>query len=166
MENNLLICGAGGFGHVVKEIAEESGDFDKIAFLDDCSPLAIGKLVDVEKFRGEYAYAAVAIGKSDVREDIFSRVKAVGYALPPIVSRKAYVSKTAKLGDGVIVEPLAVVNTAAEIEEGTFICVGAIVDHNGKVGRFSTLQSGCAVAANAVVPEKTVVDYNKAYTNR
>ena len=40
---NLLILGAGQYGQVAKEIAEETGYFDKIAFLDDNSEQAIGK---------------------------------------------------------------------------------------------------------------------------
>lgn len=164
--NNLLICGAGGFGHVVKEIAEASGIYDRISFLDDYSPIAIGRLADLENFRREYTNAVVAVGKGDLRERIFLRLKDAGYALPPIVSPKAYVSPTANLGEGVVVEPLAAINTEVEIGEGTFICVGTIVDHNSKVGRYSTLQSGCVVAANSIVSEKTLVDYNKVYADR
>lgn len=47
-KNNLLILGAGEFGHVVKEIAEDIGIFDKIDFLDDFNPLAIGRFDDIK----------------------------------------------------------------------------------------------------------------------
>ena len=32
---NLYILGAGGFGHVIKDMAEQSGKYTKICFLDD-----------------------------------------------------------------------------------------------------------------------------------
>ena len=34
---NLYILGAGGFGHVIKDMAEQSGKYTKICFLDDTS---------------------------------------------------------------------------------------------------------------------------------
>ena len=60
MNRKLLILGAGMFGMVVKEIAEEMGTFEQISFLDDTFgnvwPMCdsrnnhIGKLEDYLKF--------------------------------------------------------------------------------------------------------------------
>lgn len=47
---NLYILGAGGFGHVIKDIAEQSGKYKSIKFLDDNSNEAVGKLSDLPKF--------------------------------------------------------------------------------------------------------------------
>ena len=38
---NLYILGAGGFGHVIKDMAEQSGKYTKICFLDDNSNEAV-----------------------------------------------------------------------------------------------------------------------------
>ena len=35
--SNLLILGAGGFGHMVYECARQSGKYEEIAFLDDAA---------------------------------------------------------------------------------------------------------------------------------
>ena len=53
---NLLILGAGGFGHMVYESAMATRQFDKIAMLDDAckESCVIGKLVDYKEFRKEY----------------------------------------------------------------------------------------------------------------
>ena len=49
---SILIIGAGGHGQVVAEIAEDCG-YLKIAYLDDNSDLAIGKINEMDKFRSE-----------------------------------------------------------------------------------------------------------------
>lgn len=59
MEKNLLILGAGGHGHVVRETAEAMNVFDKIDFLDDISENSIGKLNDISELSKEYRYTFV-----------------------------------------------------------------------------------------------------------
>lgn len=166
MDKNLLILGAGQYGHVVKEIAEDTGIFDKIDFLDDFAPSAIGRFDEIEKFKTEYKNAVVALGNADLREKLIGNLILAGYNLPAIISPKAYVSKSAKLGYNTIIEPLAIVNTESEIGNGTFICAGAIVNHNVKIGECCLLQCGSVVPANSVVAPKTTLDYNKAYDGR
>ena len=53
---NLLILGAGGFGHMIYENAQATRQFDRIAMLDDAAkePAVIGKLVDYKALRREY----------------------------------------------------------------------------------------------------------------
>lgn len=50
---NLIILGAGGHGRVVADIAEQTGKYDKIVFLDDNSndDKVIGKCSDYKKFK-------------------------------------------------------------------------------------------------------------------
>ena len=165
-ENNLLILGAGEFGHVVKEMAEDIGIFDKIDFLDDFNPLAIGRFDDMEKLKSEYKNAVVALGNAELRLGYIEKLRAAGFQIPAIISPKAYVSKSAKIGYNTIIEPFAVVNTECEIGNGTFICAGAIVNHNVKIGDCCTLQCGSVVPANSNVEAKTTLDYNKVYDGR
>lgn len=44
IKRNLLIIGAGGHGRVVKEVAEALESYQKIDFVDDNSPEAVGKV--------------------------------------------------------------------------------------------------------------------------
>ena len=94
-ENNLLILGAGGYGHVVREIAEDSGIFDKIDFLDDSSPLAIGKFGDAEKFLKGYPNAVVALGNAELRLGYIEKLRAAGFQIPAIISPRASAARCA-----------------------------------------------------------------------
>ena len=76
--SNLLILGAGQYGSVVYEIAESLQCYNKINFLDDKNPVAIGILQDYTKFVGEYDSAIVAIGNPDIRLNYIEKLKAAG----------------------------------------------------------------------------------------
>ena len=64
---NLLIIGAGQYGMVAKEIAESMKCFEKIDFVDDVYPSAVGKICDINKLIHEYDSAVVAIGNTELR---------------------------------------------------------------------------------------------------
>lgn len=142
----LLIVGAGGYGRLVREIAELTG-FVTVDFLDDNSPLAVGKIDEIEKIEDKYDGSIVAIGNPDIKEKIFRRLKKPVSVIHP----KAVVSKTAGIGKGCVVEANAVVNSEAVVKDGSFICAGAVVNHNSVVGEFSQIDCNSVVAMGAEV---------------
>lgn len=155
-----MILGAGGYGHVVREIAEDSGIFDKIDFLDDSSPLAIGKFCDAEKFLKGYPNAVVALGNAELRLGYIEKLRAAGFQIPAIISPKAYVSKSAKIGNGTIVEPFSAVNANSEVGIGVLLRCGSVIDHNAKVGDFCYIDCGVVVKANNSVGFKIKIAAN------
>ena len=154
---NLLILGAGQYGCVVRETAEAMGCFEKIAFLDDNSPLAMGKLAAYEGFAREYGCAFVAMGNPALRIQWLEKLELAGYELPVLIHPRAYVSPSAILGKAVIVEPMAVVNAQAVVETGGLLCAGSVVNHNAYVMPVCQIDCNAVVAANATVPEGTKV---------
>ncbi len=150
-KDNLLIVGAGGYGKLAREIAVATGDFDKIAFLDDVSKEAIGKIEEASRFAREYGYAFVAIGNAKIRRELLSRLKNCGYRIAILIHPQSYVSPSANIGEGCCVEPFAVVHTGAMIGEGCLICAGAVVNHEANLG------VGCHVDCNATIPARAYV---------
>lgn len=57
----LLIVGAGGYGRLVKEIAELTEQFEQIDFLDDAYEGAVDKLCDLKGLQKNYDGCVVAI---------------------------------------------------------------------------------------------------------
>lgn len=165
-KKNLLILGAGQYGQVVQETAEAMGCFDKIDFLDDNSPLALGNLADYEMLRQEYSCAFVAMGNPQLRMQWLDKLEQAGYELPVLVHPKAYVSPSAKLGQGTIVEPMAVVNTEAIVDEGGLLCAGCVVNHNAYVMPACQIDCNAVVASNAVVSAGTKVPSGTVYERK
>ena len=129
MNKNLLILGAGGHGKVVKEIAEALG-YTNIAFLDDNSAEAIGKIADSKAFVNQFQEAFVGIGNNKFRGELLTRLEQEGFIIPVITHPTAYVSKSAVIGKGTVVEPMAIVNANSKIDTGCIVSVGSIVDHD------------------------------------
>ena len=133
---NLLIIGAGGHGKVVAEIAADCG-YRKIDFLDDNSSDAIGKISDLEKLEG------------------------LGYQVPVLIHPTAYISRTAKIEKGTVVEPKAIVNVNTTIRTGCIISVGVIVDHDVIIEKCCHINAGAIVKAGATIEEYTQLEAGK-----
>lgn len=164
MNKNLLILGAGGHGRVVKEVAEAMGVFEKIDFLDDDSELAIGKLSDNEELLGKYSYAFPAFGDSELRMKWIEKLEENCYTIPGLIHPTAFISPSASVYPGTVVEAKAMVNTNVVIEKGCIIGLGAIVDHDSFIGFGCHIDCGAIVKAHCAVLAKTKVDSGKVIT--
>ena len=157
MNKNLLILGAGQYGQVAKEIAQDMGCFEKIDFLDDEKEFAIGKLSEYEKYSSSYSYAIVAMGNPKLRIDWIIKLEEACYKIAILVHPKAYVSPSAQIMKGSIIEPKAVVNTGCIISIGCIISAGAVVNHNSMCSDGVHVDCNATVSSNTLVPAGTKV---------
>ena len=164
-DGRLLIIGAGRFGQMVREIALETESFSQIDFLDDSSPLAIGKIEELSAYLEDYGCAICAIGNSAARERITEHIVSCGYRLPRIVSPYAYVSPSSVLGDGVIVEPMAVVQMGVSVGRGSIVSSGAVLRHDSRVGNMCHVDCGSVVRSGSAVPDGTKVECLTVFEN-
>lgn len=153
MNKNLLILGAGGHGKVVKEIAEALG-YKNIAFLDDNSQEAIGKISDSKAFVNDYQEAFVGIGNNKFRGELLSRLEQEGFTIPVLIHPMAYISKTAIIEKGTVVEPKAIVNANSKVSRGCIISVGAIVDHDVVLEDYVHVNAGAICKAGSFVAKE------------
>jgi UDP-N-acetylbacillosamine N-acetyltransferase len=148
---NLLIVGAGGHGQVVREVAEAIGTYEKISFADDNNEIAIGKMEDLQKLHGEYEAAFVGIGNNHLRRELLEKLQSYGYSIPVLIHPTAYVSRSAQIGKGTVVEPKAIVNTASRVWDRCIISVGAIVDHDVILEECVHVNAGAICKAGSTV---------------
>ena len=152
---SLIIVGAGEYGRLIKELAELCG-YEKIGFLGDNSELAVGKVGEYKCFEQEYTDYIVAIGNSNIREDITNKLSST-YTLVSLVHPTAVISKSAQMEAGCVVEAQAVFHTEAKLGRGCFVNAGAVVNHNSIVESYCQIDCNAVVAARAIVPQKTKV---------
>ena len=160
---NLLILGAGQYGYVVKETAQIMGCFDRIGFLDDNSPLAIGKMADAEKLRIDYSAAFVALGNPALRRRWIEQLQDFGYELPIIRHPQSTVMPSAVIGKGCIVEAQAVINSNAHIGIACLICAGAVVNHNAIVEDYCQIDCHATIPARSHVPEGSKISCGEVF---
>ncbi len=157
----LIILGAGGFGRTIADIAEQSGEYEKIEFLDDnvIGSHVIARLSDLEAFvNNNDADSAFycAIGDNILRCELIERIQSFGGNVVSIIHRASYVSPTVKLGAGVAILPHASIGTSVRIGTGCIINMNAIVDHD------TNLEDGVHIAPGAIVKgENRISKYTK-----
>ncbi len=155
----LLILGAGQYGMVAKEIAESTGEYDTIDFLDDNNPQAIGKLNEYERYKSIYTDAVIAIGNAVLRLELIEKLEKCDYEIPVLIHPKAYVSPSAVVERGSFIEPMVVIHTDVSIGVGCIISAGTIVNHNSKIGSGCHLNCGTIVASNSIIQSQTKTQY-------
>ncbi len=157
---SLFILGAGRYGQVVKEIALATGEYRKIEFLDDDSPLAIGTLSQI--FTMNYDEAIVAIGNPVVRKEWTEKIE----RLATLVHPKAVVSPSAKLGEGCIIEGGAVLSANTTIGRGVLVMANAVVGHDATVGAYCKLKYNSTLYEGSVLPDFSQLECNAVYGRR
>lgn len=86
-----------------------------------------------------------AFGNNEVRLEWLKRLLEEGFKVPILVHSAAYVSPAARLSEGTVVLPKAVVNTGCVIKKGCIINCGAVVDHG------CVIEEGCHICLGAIV---------------
>ncbi|MBP5300062.1 MAG: hypothetical protein J6Y80_01530 [Victivallales bacterium] len=160
--SRLLILGAGQYGRLVRELAVLCG-YTEVAFLDDAAAAAIGKLSELDSFVSDYPEAIVAIGNPARREEQIQRLEALDFTIPVLLHPRAWVSSSAQVAPGCVIEANAVVNAGALIGRACLVCAGAVVNHNAQVGDICQIDCNAVVPPNAVVPSKTKVPAGTVY---
>ena len=160
----LLILGAGGHGQVIEEVAESMKDnkgqpiYDKIDFLDDGNEKAVGKLEEAALYLNNYDEAFVGIGNNQIRKYYLEVLESLGFSIPTLIHPSAYVSRSAVIEKGVVIEPQVIVNANTHISKGTIVSIGAIVDHNVQIGAYSHINAGAICKAGSQIPEVYKLD--------
>jgi UDP-N-acetylbacillosamine N-acetyltransferase len=150
---SLLIIGAGGHGQVVAETAAACG-YEKMVFLDDSSPDAVGKTDELEELAKCYDGVIVSIGNGVIRRELIRRIQHIGAPLVSLIHPRAYIAPSATVGAGSIVLPGAVVHSNAVIGISCIISIGALIDHDVVVDDFSHINTGAIVGSGKKVGGK------------
>ena len=158
--SSLLILGGGQYGRLTAEIAAEQ--YDRICFLDDGLPLSqtvLGRFSDCEKISAEFDAVIVAIGNAETRR----RYAEMLPNLVSLISSRAYVSPSAAVGPGCIIEPLVSVGAGTVLGKGCILSSGAVLNHDSVVGDYCHINCNATVAARSAVPPGTKVPYGQIW---
>ncbi|MBE6681312.1 MAG: hypothetical protein E7600_03370 [Ruminococcaceae bacterium] len=164
----LVIIGAGGYGQTICDVAEQSGKYERIVFLDDnkVADNVVGKCDDFEKFISDDTEIYPAFGNNQARLSFIEKLEENGANIPIIVHKTAYISPKARLEKGTVVLPNAMVNTDTVVEKGCIINCGAIVDHGCIIEKGVHVCLGAVVKAENRIPAFMKVEAGQVIENR
>ncbi len=149
------IIGAGGHGRVVREIVSLQGRLEPVAFYDD-DLQKLGLVIDGTTVAGPLDLlresprpvdaVAVAIGLDGRRRaEIFGEMSGLGYEMVSAIHPFSFISKSTRIGRGLVVMAGVTVSPGTEIRENVLINTGASIDHDCR------LDDHCSVLPNASI---------------
>lgn len=169
---DIILLGLGGHAHSVADSIEQAGKYNIIGFLDteemqgkhfrDYTVLGTDDALKKFYDRGvRNAFVTIGfMGRGNIRNQLYERLKYIGYTMPNIIDGTAVVSKWAELEDGIFVGKNAVINADARIGKMCIINTGAVVEHDCEIGRFSHIAVGSVLCGGVSVGEKTLIGAN------
>lgn len=111
-------------------------------------------------FSDGYRIAYVAVGgvfDSDTRTALYSRAKEIGFRLPAFVARTSMVQQDVEIDEGTVVLEGAIVNVGATLGRNTIVNSGAVLEHDVKVGSNTHVAPGAVVCGGAVLGDGVFV---------
>lgn len=165
---NIVLVGFGGHAKSVADSIERQGKFSIIGYTDFAEHKSkypyLGTddvLPDIFKKGTVNACICVGyLGKGNVREKLYLKLKEIGFCLPVILDPSAVVSDSAVIHEGTFIGKLCVLNADAVIGKCCIINTGAVIEHESVIGDFSHISVGTILCGQVKVGRGAFVGAN------
>ncbi len=168
MMEDIILMGAGGHCKVIIDIIKSNNTFNIVGILDPQNkgfsildiPI-IGDddlLIDLKKKGVSNAFICIgAMGSASfsVRNNLFVKLRSIGFKLPKLIHRNAVVSDFSSIGDGSCVMAGAIVNAGAIIGENCIINTGVIIEHECIIRDNTHISPGVSIAGGVKIGSNT-----------
>lgn len=168
----------GGGGHCISciDVIEQTGLFQILGILDLQERIGekvlnysiIGKDNELEKLSQGCPNFLITVGQiksSELREELFNKVKKIGGNLPCIISPLANVSKYATIQEGTIVMHHALINAGASVGKGCIINSKSLIEHEAKIGDFCHISTAAVVNGQVNIGDSCFIGSNTVIAN-
>lgn len=162
----MILVGAGGHARELLDVLIDNGCSEKILFFDNLSQTnTVAKRYQALHTREEVLNSGidsfcVAVGKPHTRAELFALFMEFGLKPLKIISRKAFVSGSAQLSEGLNIMPFASITHGAKVGKGCLIHFYSSVHHDVEVGDFCEISPGARLLGGSSVGELTSVGTN------
>jgi UDP-perosamine 4-acetyltransferase len=166
----IVVLGGGGHAKVAMETIRDEGRYDIAGFLDGAEAgeevLGIPRLGDDDMIgslreRG-VTHVFPAVGSNAIRVRLGDLAREAGLGIASAISPFAHVSKTAKIGEGVLIVAGAVINAEATVEDFVIVNTNASVDHDCHVGAGAHIAPRSALAGRVRIGPQALIGIGAA----
>ena len=169
----LALYGAGSMGREFRYLAEETGEWSRVVFIDDNTlqeTVAGCPVYRFQPFRkafspGEVRFV-VAIGEPKHRKEAYERLTLAGYTGGRLIHPSARVFPDAEIGEGSAICPDAYIGSLARLGKNTYISRGASVGHDTVVGNHTRLGVNAFTGGHTVIGDNAFIGANACLRDR
>jgi len=156
-----LVYGSLEFGRVIKDLVQQCGR-EFAGYIDDfnAGEEVLGGFDRVRSLcTPAFHDVVIAVGYNNLqaRWDVYEKVRAAGYRVPPLVHPRAYVRDAELVGEGALVMAGAIVDVNARLGALVVVWPGVVVNHDSSVAANSFLSPNCTVCGCVEVGAHTFV---------
>ena len=166
----IIIIGFGGHSHSVIDSIIQKKEYEIIGYVDnDEKPdyLGIKYLGNDSVFESIYksgvhnACICVGfIGKKNNREELYDRLKRIGFKFPVIIDPSSIIASNVNIGEGTFVGKGAVINANAKIGKICIINSKSLIEHDCEIGDFSHISVSSCICGEVKIGNCTFVGAN------
>ena len=173
----LLLIGSGGHANSCIDVIEQEGKFEIGGLVGLPNQVGtkhfgyevIGTDSELESFLVQFKFALVTVGQIEstkARIRLYERIKTIGFNIPNIKSKSAYVSNHAIISDGTIIMHNAIVNSGVHIGENCIINTSSLIEHDVKISNHChistgvTVNGGVQIGSNTFIGSRSVIREN------
>ena len=168
----IILIGSGGHAGSVADSIMQSKQYEIAGYIERADIGGTGALgipvlgtdSDLEAIFDTGIHTAFVtigyMGKGDVRERIYERLKQMGYSVPVIIDPSAILARGVQTGEGTFIGKRAVVNSNARIGRMCIINTGAIVEHDNEIGDFSHIAVGSVLCGDVKLGKGVLIGAN------
>lgn len=164
----VIVIGSGGHAKVVIDILQEMKSVEIFGITSNslksgetfCGYLILGNDDDLLNYEPKDYDIVIGVGgfvNNKLRKEIYYKIKEKGFSFFNAIHPKATISKTAMIGEAVVIFPGVIVNTDVQIGHNTIIITGSSIDHESVIEDHVLVSAGVTIGANTLIKEGTLV---------
>lgn len=165
---DIVLVGGGGHSKSVADCIERQGKYRIAGYTDKEQHLSkytyLGTDSELQHlYENGIKNVVIAVGylgKGNLRECLYKKVKEIGFYLPVIKDPSSIVSESALLGEGTFIGKGAVVNSETEIGKMVIVNTMALVEHECKVADFTHIAVAAVVCGNVTIGQAAFIGAN------
>lgn len=162
---DIILVGYGGHAKSVADCIERKKEYRIIGYTDMEAHEAPYPYLGTDDVLEYYFVQGICnivicigyLGKGNLREKLYIRLKEIGYKLPVIIDPSAVIAESAELGEGTFVGKGAVVNAEAKVGKMTIINSMALVEHECIVEDFAHVAVAAVLCGQVHIGEAAFI---------
>ena len=160
----LALYGAGAMGREFKFVADATGQWPEVVFIDDHAAESsllgcdvIGFQTFRRRFEPEEIRFVITIGEPKFRREAFDRMTEAGYRGARLIHPSAFISPDAEVGEGAAIGPGVFIGSLARIGKDFYAAMGAAIGHDAVIGDHTRVGVSAFVGGHTVIGENAFI---------